>query len=450
MLFSAEPLISERFENLIGLTLTATALKFTLADHMPAEGSLTMLDQVMFFVVFLITMAGVETWILDTLVNHWFFDDHLVGQLNFYTAIGFCGATACFAAQHVVTLFMIRGKNQLEMLRVDSEWIVSGGDDSMNMYKTPNDNFEVGRNNLVLSPKVQLLRTYQDLFAHKQWENEAKQIFSWLDSERNQKLAGNEMFDFVLLFATIFSGCVDRDFEDEDLIDEYFDNFGIRNSSHTLKEERARIVIKTLMPLLKIVSTEKENGFGGALIRAMRWYENGHFEPVSSRYKSSENATKDFKHAVAKKLYMKFLQVLARNFMEIYVDMLTKKQHDRIVKYLQRETSGVKVNKRIRRHVSHTTLGNISPRLHHKLSSSQSSLRDPKRPFALGNMKSTRVPVRQNVVSIIADQLRRHSRDKSKLKELMCRIFFDMIEETPCFSKFLPVRGLNKVSYFFL
>jgi hypothetical protein len=63
MLFTAEPLVSERFENLIALTLTATALKFTLADHMPAEGSLTMLDQVMFFCVSLILSAGIETWV---------------------------------------------------------------------------------------------------------------------------------------------------------------------------------------------------------------------------------------------------------------------------------------------------------------------------------------------------------------------------------------------------
>ena len=50
MLFSAEPMISERFENLIALTLTATALKFTLADHMPAEEVLRCLIRSCFFV----------------------------------------------------------------------------------------------------------------------------------------------------------------------------------------------------------------------------------------------------------------------------------------------------------------------------------------------------------------------------------------------------------------
>ena len=62
----------------------------TLADHMPAEGSLTMLDQVMFFCVSLILSAGIETWVLDTLHNHWIFDDDLVEKINFYTAIAFC------------------------------------------------------------------------------------------------------------------------------------------------------------------------------------------------------------------------------------------------------------------------------------------------------------------------------------------------------------------------
>ena len=126
--------MSERFENLIALTLTATALKFTLADHMPAEGSLTMLDQVMFFCVSLILSAGIETWVLDTLHNHWMFDDDLVEKINFYTAIAFCSLSLLFGIQHVVTYFMIRGKNLLEMLRVDAEWIVSGCDDSLNLY----------------------------------------------------------------------------------------------------------------------------------------------------------------------------------------------------------------------------------------------------------------------------------------------------------------------------
>ena len=55
-------------------------------------------------------------------------------KINFYTAIAFCLLSLLFGIQHVVTYFMIRGKNLLEMLRVDAEWIVAGCDDSLNSY----------------------------------------------------------------------------------------------------------------------------------------------------------------------------------------------------------------------------------------------------------------------------------------------------------------------------
>ena len=55
-------------------------------------------------------------------------------KINFYTAIAFCSLSLLFGIQHVVTYFMIRGKNLLEMLRVDAEWIVTGCDDSLNLY----------------------------------------------------------------------------------------------------------------------------------------------------------------------------------------------------------------------------------------------------------------------------------------------------------------------------
>ena len=118
-----------------------------------------MLDQVMFFCVSLILSAGIETWILDTLHNHWIFNDDLVEKINFYTAIGMCILTVVFCVQHIVTYFMIRGKNFLEMVRVDAEWIVSGCDDSFNIYKTPEDVFEVSENNLVIAPKSETIES---------------------------------------------------------------------------------------------------------------------------------------------------------------------------------------------------------------------------------------------------------------------------------------------------
>ena len=71
---------------------------------------------------------------------------------------------------------------------------------------------------------MKLLNQFQDLFTHKQWEAETKQVFCWLDSERNSKLSGDELYDFVLLFGKIFSKCVDREFDREaGLMHDYFD-----------------------------------------------------------------------------------------------------------------------------------------------------------------------------------------------------------------------------------
>ena len=47
-----------------------------------------------------------------------------------------------------------------------------------------------------------------------------------------------------------------------------------------------------------------------------------------------------------------------------------------------------------------------------------------------------------SVVSVIVNHIRKQD-DNGKFKELLCRVFFDTIEKTPC-SQFLPIRDLNK------
>ena len=195
------------------------------------------------------------------------------------------------------------------MLSADSEWIVSGSDDSYGLYKSPEENFDVIRNNLVISPKAQLLRMYQNLFAHKQWESEAKQIFRWLDSERNGKLSGIELFDYVYLFAKIFGSVVDRHFDEEDnLDDEYFDlsSFGIRSSALTNRKVRACIVIKSILPLLKAVSKNSVS----SLPRTMRWFQDKKFTPIghfaSTKSYLQTKTSSDYVNTVAGQLYRTF------------------------------------------------------------------------------------------------------------------------------------------------
>ena len=135
----------------------------------------------------------------------------------------------------------------------------------------------------MISPKVQLLTQYQDLFAHKQWEAEIKQLFCWLDSERNSKLSGGELYDFVLLFGTMFSKCVDRKFDEtSDMIDEYFDQTfrGLR-----LEKLRAQIIVKTLMPLLRLAES-RETNTNDRMERTIQWYRDKKISPVQKRGKS--------------------------------------------------------------------------------------------------------------------------------------------------------------------
>eukprot|EP00939_MAST-03C_sp_MAST-3C-sp1_P003694 g3694.t1 len=196
MLFSTDPLVTDRFENLVALVLTCTALKFTLAEHVPAEGGTTMLDKMIVFCIVLITLCGLECWALDTFSVAWSLDDE-VDRVNMWFGAGTTFIVFLFFIHHISEYMIIRGKNYLEMLRVDVEWLSSGGDDSFGLYETPEKESEVSMDRLVVSPKANKLAEYAHLFRHKHWQLDASTIYAWLDSLRNNELAGDELFDFV-------------------------------------------------------------------------------------------------------------------------------------------------------------------------------------------------------------------------------------------------------------
>ena len=264
----------------------------------------------------------------------------------------------------------------------------------------------------MISPKVQLLTQYQDLFAHKQWEAEIKQLFCWLDSERNSKLSGGELYDFVLLFGTMFSKCVDRKFDEtSDMIDEYFDQT-FRGWRLRLKKLRAQIIVKTLMPLLRLAES-RETNTNDRMERTIQWYRDKKFSPVQ-KFERPERLTEDYLNEVAKRIYLDdFLVVLHKHFIAIYTDSLTKTQLLKLEQCLEKEKSPS--SSKIKRHQSQTVLQALSPkRFLSRRSSSHSR-------FTQSRSRLTKI-TSNSFVSVIVNHIQRATGDNDgKFKELLCR-----------------------------
>ena len=221
----------------------------------------------------------------------------------------------------------------------------------------------------------------------------------------------------------MFSKCVDRNFDDKsDMIHEYFDQT-FRGLS--LKKVRAQIIVKTLMPLLRL-ATSRETDMNDRLERTIQWYRDKKFSPVQ-KFERPERLTEDYLNEVAKRIYLDdFLVVLHKHFIDIYTDSLTKTQLLKLKQCLEKEKSPS--SSKIKRHKSQTVLKALSPkRFLSRRSSSHSR-------FTQSRSLLTKI-TSNSFVSVIVNHIQRATGDNDgKFKELLCRYVMNLL----CFTPSIP------------